>query len=103
MENLSDRVSLISAGEDERIRIWSMKMEMLMDIDLNRSDLFDKRVKFNHSVCSLDIFCCYEPKEYLSKTLGIKTSSKDPNKNSQNVRKSSKKRKRNHCGKKFNF
>ena len=50
-------------------------MEMLMDIDLNRSDLFDQNAKFNHSVCSLDVFCCYEPKEYLSKSLGIKATS----------------------------
>lgn len=56
---------LITAGEDQKIKFWSMQMKLLFLVDLGSVNSEPSQVPPNRSACSLDIFCCHEPKNYL--------------------------------------
>lgn len=64
---------LITAGEDQKIKFWSIQMKPLFTVDLRSVNSPANQTSVNRSACSLDIFCCYEPKDYLrGKIKGVK-------------------------------
>jgi hypothetical protein len=75
LENQDESVVLITSGEDQKIKFWSMQMKLLFSVDLRTVNSPSTNNVINRSACSLDIFCCHEPKDYLrGKTKGMPSS-----------------------------
>lgn len=69
---------LITAGEDQKIKFWSMQMKLLFVVDLSIVSSEQSQAGINRSACSLDIFCCHEPKNYLQgKVKGVLATQKE--------------------------
>lgn len=63
-ELFQDKVLIITCGEDEFVKIWDTKFNLIKDICVRKTGHFnDTPLVRNLSAQSLDIFCCKYPKK----------------------------------------
>jgi hypothetical protein len=62
-EILGDKVVIITSGEDEFIRVWDTRFNLINEVNIRKTGFFDEsNANRNLSIQSIDVFSCKLPR-----------------------------------------